>query len=266
MDNAQSGVGVQISIMPEFILANSIGKITYFDRNGKYLKEVNTHRSRGPYGRNFIPVEENFVAYDFVSEEQTFYVTVSLFDPELKKLKDLYRHPFFVQRGKKTNPEVWRPSVYYVSGNHIFLDTQDGSIEVYDPEGNKKLSIASTYPVVKETTERINAYWDFLKADPRFREHMQLFKDTLEFPNHLPLIRFYSLDQKYIYVLTNQQKGGESLFFVLDHAGKTVRKLWAPLLDKTPIEPYPYTIHNETLYQVVENPDTDEWELRIRKL
>lgn len=266
MDNAEAGVGVQISIRPGYILVNSIGKLTWFDRIGKYIKEVNTHKSRGPYGRNFIPIGNNFVAYDFVREEKTGYITISLFNMKLKKLKDLYRHPFFVQHGKKTNPEIWRPSVFFVLGDSIFLDTQEGAIEVYDPTGKRKLSIAPDYPLAKETTGRIEAYWDFLKADPRFRDHIHIFKDTLEFPKHLPLIRYYTIDQKYIYVLTNRQKEGQGWFFIIDHEGNIVRKLWAPLLDKTPIEPYPYTVHNGSLYQIVENPDTDEWELRIRKL
>ena len=266
MDNAEAGLGVQISIKSDFILANSIGKITYFDRNGKYVKEVNTHRSRGPYGSNFIPVGKNFVAYDFVYEGQTGYVTISLFGPDLSKIKDLYKHPFFVQRGKKTNPEIWRPTVYYVSGNQIFLDLQNGAIEIYNSQANNERSIKPQYPLVKESAGRVKAYLDFLKSDPRFRDQFHLIKDSLEFPRYLPLIRFFNLDKNYIYVLTNEQKEGKNRIYILDYNGKIIRSIWTPLQNKSPIEPYPYVICNETIYQIVENPDTDEWELHIRKL
>ena len=58
MDNAEIGIGVQVSVQPDYILVNSIGKISYFSRTGEYLREVNTHLARGPYGHNFTPIDK----------------------------------------------------------------------------------------------------------------------------------------------------------------------------------------------------------------
>ncbi len=265
-DNVEVGIGIQISVRSDYILVNSIGRLSYFSRDGKYLREINTHKGRGPYGNNFTPIGANFVAYDFVNQNNTRYVTIVLYNSKLEPIKELYRHLFFVQPGKKTNPEIWRPSVFYVKKDKIFIDHEDGSINIYDHQGQQVKRIKSQYPLVKETSTRINNYNEFLRTDPRFRHQWDFIKKTLEYPKHLPLIRYYSVDNNHIYVLTNQKEGKKSLIYILDHKGIVKQKAWLKLLDKSPIEPYPYTINKGRLYQIFENDDTEDWELHITKI
>ena len=266
MDNAEIGIGVQISVQPEYILANSIGRISYFSRSGEFIREMNTQLGRGPYGHNFTPVGDLFVGYGFRMEGQVRYVTINLYDRSIKKVKELYRHLFFVQPGKKSDPEIWRPSLFYVSRNRIVIDREDGIIDIFNQKGEKIRSITHPYPRVKETQTRIQDYLDFLKKDPRFREDFDFYKKMLEFPEYLPLIRFFSVDDERIYVLTNQKKAEKSQLLIFDYRGKILKKTWVKLAEKTPIEPYPYTIRDGILYQLKENLEEEEWELHIHKI
>jgi hypothetical protein len=266
MDNAEIGIGVQISVQPDYILANSIGRISYFSHDGKFIKEKMTQMGRGPYGHNFMPVGDLLVGYGFMMEEKTWYVCVHVYDQNFKPVKELCRHLFFVQPGKKTDPEKWRPTLFYVSKGRIILDRQDGTIDIFNRDGEKINSFTHSYPRIRETRSRIRDYLNFLKKDPRFRENFEYLRNTMEFPDYLPLIQYFTVDDNQIYVLTNQKRGAENQMFVFDYHGRLVKKIWFKLEEKTPIEPYPYTIDQGILYQIRENPETEIWELAVKRI
>jgi hypothetical protein len=266
MDNAEIGIGVQISVQPDYILANSIGRISYFTREGKFIKELTTQMSRGPYGHNLIPLGKWFVGYGFMMEGKTWYVCINLYDQNIKPVKELYRHLFFVQPGKKTDPEKWRPSLFYVSKGRIILDREDGTIDILDRQGKRIKSFTHPYPKISETRSRIDKYLNFLKTDPRFRENFEFLRNTLEFPDYLPLIQYFTVDDDHIYVLTQKKRGEDNQMFVFDYQGRLLKEIWIKLAEKTPIEPYPYTIDQGVLYQLKENLETESWELVVTEI
>ena len=266
MDNAEIGIGVQISVQPDYILANSIGRISYFTREGKYIKEKMTQMGRGPYGHNLIPLGELFVGYGFMMEGKTWHVCVNLYDQNIKPVKELYRHPFFVQPGKKTDPENWRPTLFYVSKGRIILDREDGTIDILNPQGENIRSFNHSYPRIRETRSRVDEYLNFLKTDPRFRENFEFLRNTLEFPDYLPLIQFFTVDDNQIYVITNQKRAEENQMFIFDYHGRLLKRIWIKLAEKTPIEPYPYAILDGILYQLRENLETEDWEVVVKPI
>jgi hypothetical protein len=59
---------------------------------------------------------------------------------------------------------------------------------------------------------------------------------------------------------------GKSEFYILDVKGKFLKKIMIPFEDAEFLQAYPYTISNEKCYQLIANPDTEEWELHINEV
>jgi hypothetical protein len=64
-----------------------------------------------------------------------------------------------------------------------------------------------------------------------------------------------------IYVHTFIEKDGKTGFLIFDTKGKFLEKQFLNVYLKKMLEPYPFTIKNGKLYQLVENIDEEEWEL-----
>jgi hypothetical protein len=67
-----------------------------------------------------------------------------------------------------------------------------------------------------------------------------------------------------IYVMTNKETVGKNEFIIFDLKGNVLKKLFIPV---APFEesmiPLFYTISNGKLYHLVDNEETEEWEVRI---
>ena len=96
-------------------------------------------------------------------------------------------------------------------------------------------------------------------------EHYNYVKKKVRFPEFFPAIKDLVVDSGHVYVTTYQRKQGKSEFFIFDLEGKLVKKTFLPL---KPLGNYfgvfffPYCIKNNYLYQLIENEDTEQWELQ----
>lgn len=265
-ENAENGIGVQISVQKDYILANSISRISWFNRDGIFLREKNTHMPRLPYGSNLVPLGNKFVGYGFINENNTRYNTINIYDENLKIQKELHRHPFFVQPGKKINLEVWRPSLYFVTGEEIIIDSGDGQFKIFNTSGEEVSSFEPILPKVKETAQRKEEYLEFLRKDPRFKYTFEQTKRMFTFPKYLPLIQTFTVDENTIYVITNKKEGGKNLLHLYDFKGNLIKQVKVGITEKTPMEPYPFAISKHVLYQLNENLEKEEWEIHITRL
>jgi hypothetical protein len=71
---------------------------------------------------------------------------------------------------------------------------------------------------------------------------------------------------KKLYVMTWRRKNQQNEFFIFDENLKLIRKSFLPLAYRNAILPAPFAIRNNKLYQLVENEDTEEWELHISEI
>jgi hypothetical protein len=70
-----------------------------------------------------------------------------------------------------------------------------------------------------------------------------------------------------IYVLTfKENKAEDDECMILDLKGKRLKRIFLPLKMSTPILPYPYMIHEGSLYQVVEDEEEEEWALHVTEI
>ena len=86
------------------------------------------------------------------------------------------------------------------------------------------------------------------------------------FPGEFPAIRDYYVADGRIYVLTYKEEDGKSEWLIFDLAGKFLKRLFLPYQYMTPVDGYPTAVKNETLYQLIESEEGEEWALHITDL
>lgn len=260
----ESGEGIKLEFKPENIIVISYGRISYFTRDGQFIKEA---RISNPRRFEFQELGSGFVGTELTVEKKGVFFTVNLFDKNLKKGKEIYRfkHPFY-PRSKPINPVFLRTSTYYVYREKIFYDDEDGIIHVLDSSGKELYSIRHRYERVKVKDIHRNRYLMFWKLD--LKPEYDAFKDRLRFPAAFPPIRnFHIIDNK-IYVITYKEKYNRCKMLVFDMGGKLLKEVFVSLVDINMLIPAQYnyyTIHEDKLYILWDNQETEEWELHVEK-
>jgi hypothetical protein len=98
---------------------------------------------------------------------------------------------------------------------------------------------------------------------PLFPVPHDIDRNLIKFPDYFPVIRDYRSSDDRLYIITYREKEEEKELFIVDFNVKLVKSTWLTIDEINPRELYPYTIENGKLYQLVENPDSEEWELHI---
>ena len=250
-----------IEVKPDYILVNSLNKVSFFTRDGDFLNEKINPTVLG--GSMFKPVGNQFVGYSIERENKTFYVVYSIFDSNLKKAKELYRMKWMVQPGQKR--KLFETFWYGTYDNNIFIAREDGfAIDVFDSAGEKIFSINQKYKNLKFTDFHKKKFLDFWKSS--YPETYEIRKTRTEFPKYFPAIKTCLVVDKKIYVQTYKEKDKKTEFFVFNIDGKLINKILIPVVRKNPREDYPFWINNQRLYQLVYDLDKYAWELHITEI
>ena len=252
----------RLEVQPDCIILNSVGKVSYFTKDGTFIKEMKT-LSPDLRIKSF---GNGFVGERMVSENNTLYNSVDIYDAALKKIAEVYRQEREVQvRGKGTKVFA-HPRPYYIWDGKLFIvKGTDFVIDVLDKSGKKQYAITHKYQKIKVTSDDKKRVMNHLETDPEIKLYLELIKPII-FPDYFPAIRNYHVTDGKVYVLTYKEEKGKSEWLVFDIKGKFLMKLLLPYKYKNPVDEYPAVIKNEKLYQLVENQDTEEWELHIIKI
>jgi len=252
---------------PNYIVVGSHMKMSYFTRKGKFVKEV---RSKSSSTANvYKPLGKKYVAYGFLREDKIAYNTINLFDADLKKIKEVVRWEAPFQPGKPFNPtdSDTAGGEFRVFANKIFfLLREEGDIDIFDDNGGKIKSIKYDYERVPITQKDKQEYRKFYQTDPRYRQFYNTFEKFMKFPNYFPATREQVVADDRIYVLTNKKIEGKSEFVLFSIKGEFLKKIPVPFENANPREPYPFTIKNQKLFQLIDNINTEEWELHIHSI
>lgn len=252
---------VHICLQPGQILVNSMGRISYFTRDGKYLKEIQTGAQLGVYQ----PLGNDFVGAGMAQEDKTNYITVNIYDASFKKKVELYRTEMVFQMGKDIDPFAITSIVPHVYDNKVFIKDK-GDIHVFDSSGKKQYSITYQYDKIKVTKPDRENVHSWYKANPMTKDFYPIIKERLKFPDYFPDIRFYTVANQKVYVLTYKKSDGKSEFVIFDVKGKFLKKIMLPFGERDKFFFSPYIIKKDTLYQLIENDEIEEWELHITKI
>jgi hypothetical protein len=245
----------------DHLLINSAGKISYFTKDGDFIKEMKS--PTGFFSVRFYPLGNGFVGRGSARENGILFVTINFFDSHLKKGKELYRMKAALQPAGKI--ELLKQAFIYQSyDNKVYVAGKKGFIiDVLDHTGKLLVSINQKYERRKFTADDEKKARDALRL--LYKQQYEELKHRLAFPDYFPEIGDFSVTDNKIYVSTWKVENGSNEWFIFDLQGKLLKRLFIPIVFMMPLEPYPYTIKNGKLYQLIEN-ENEQWELHASEI
>lgn len=98
------------------------------------------------------------------------------------------------------------------------------------------------------------------------KDQYEQFLKPVTFPDYLPAVQScFCVDNK-IYVMSWKRENEKNEFLIYDMGGKFLKKIDIPIKYQSVIYPYPLTIRNDKLYQLVEDIDEEEWNLYVEEI
>jgi hypothetical protein len=247
------GGQVELAVQSGNIIVSSDHRVSYFDMDGKYIKERNFKLG------DVNPIGKNFVGRKEIMENGKRYTLVVLYNSDMEEIKVLFRFENIVQEG---GPIILgKPQLEFtVTKNRVFIFAEkDFIIRVFDENGNKISTIRRDYQL-KEINETDKKKWhDELRL--RYSFYPQI-KDRIEFTTHYPAVNnvVYDDTQKKIYAITGKKENKKTECFIFDHKGKFLKRTLLELKSGK------YTFHQGKLYQLVENDENENCELHISEI
>jgi len=251
-----------VNITDKYIVVNSFGKVSHFDKKGKLVRE---EKAKGGYIFYIMPLGQYLVGQGGIQENNNRFRTVNIYDKQLNKIKEVCRVIDDFKGPGRGYDVLEKRFRHQTLGERLYVSKErDFIINIYNIEGKMVSSIKLEYDLVALTQKDRENITGYLQNSNRTKAFFPLFK-PLRFSSHFPAImNLYTANEK-IYVMTWKRKEQKTEFFIFDKKGQLIKKTFISLAFQNPIEPSPFTIRNDQIYQLVENEETDEWELHINK-
>lgn len=241
------------------LLISSQLKVSFFSKNGEYIKEK---RTSGFYTSFFRPIRDKFAGTRIIRDNNLTYFTVTYYDKNFMLGKELFRQLHFIQQGQKMNP-IGRIPIYFIQNDRVFIADSSGTLHVFDYSGAKLKTISPQYKPLKLTPEHKSQILHFYKNDPNVKQFWSFFKDKLAFPEYFPNIRFATASDGIIYIQTWHVKNNKSEFLLFGVDGEFIKKTDVQLPDVSIMTQNLYAPHKGRIYQFNENMSEEQWELHI---
>jgi hypothetical protein len=250
---------VDVYLQSNSIIVNCYDLVHFFSRDGNYIKTLKTVRPH----IFFKPFGDGFVGQSRVYEEKTGYNAINIYDSNLQMVKEIHRMKHMYQKGKTF--VLTSPVQYHPYKDRIFVPGKDQKfiIDVYDKDGKHLFAIEREYKRIKVTEVHREDVLDTYRKHSTYKAYFDIIKKELQFPEFLTAIREINVSDNKVYVLTYKLENDKSEFFIYDTDGKFIKKMMMPFKQRSITTVYPYTVKNEKLYQLIENEETEKWELHV---
>ena len=265
LDRAGGNNQVGIFFKDNQLLVNSFGRMSYFTRDGEYVKEI---KIPGTVGRWFGALKDKFIGRKFSRDKnQVKYHLILMYDSNFKLIKEVYRHehPLNLRLNKKFNPLTIDQADFKICDNKIFvIDSQRSRIIIYDEKGEKMLTIIPDVKRVEFTKIDKEELIEDFKFSPMWTRLYSARKSLFQFPDFYPPIRNFYLDalDKRIYVQSNYSNTrGKIEYLIFDFKGKLIKRTMLPFKIESRSKFY-----NGKLYQLLLNEETEEFELHVEEI
>ncbi|MCK4890840.1 MAG: hypothetical protein KAS97_12975, partial [Candidatus Aminicenantes bacterium] len=249
-----------ITPLKDKLLINSMSKLSYFTKDGEYIREIKT---KGGFAFLYQPLGDKYIGRGVSNKDNTRYVSINLYDKDLNKIKTLLNQEDDNQFAKGSL-KILNSSLNYMTFNDklYLVNGSDFEIKVYDSSAKEIMTIKRDYKREKFTEENKQAVFDVIKNSPQQRQYFDVIKKMAVFPKEWPAIASVFERDNIIYVSTFKSSDKTKYeFFLFDSNGKFIHSMYIPLKFQTALQPYPMSIKNGKLYQLIENEDEEEWEL-----
>ncbi len=257
----------RVILNKEYIFRYIQGKNIYYSRDGKFQKEFKTRGIRNLF---FYPIGKKFVNQQSVrkngNEDSSNEISLFTFSPDegMKFEKLLY---WF-----KYKPITWkgarRPYRFFYDNHEVVIfedkifigDSMRGLfVQCFDKDGKN----ISQVKLEIEKTKFPDWYENDLKIQLKNNGQWDLFNNQFYFehPDYYPDFYQFFVGKNKIYFLTFVRKGDQREVVITDWHGKLIKKSYIPWVH------FPYernfTIFEDKFYWLVDNQDTEEWELHV---
>lgn len=251
--------GIGLIVKDNMLEINSQGRISLFKKDGAFIKEI----KQKIQGKSYL-VGDIFLSHGWVRSQKDHYFTLELYTQSFKIIKEIQRVDCPVVMNKKwlfysqfIMPRIYKDNIYITGGKGLEIDG-------FNRQGDKILSINHDYEKLDVTETHKKNFLEWMKTDKQQAAIYMIFKSHFQFPEYFPGIRNFVVVDDRIYIETYKKKDGkESEFVIFTIDGKYLKTRYLPLVERNPEAPYPYTVKNGKLYQLVENIDAEGWELHI---
>lgn len=255
----QAGEGAIVFPEKDFLIINSIGKVSFYTKNGVFKSENNVLAQRASLfskaGNNYVGLSNTMD-----SKTQSMAFAVCLYDSKFSKIKDLKIIPF-MKGGRFHFPML--PPAIGVTGGKIIVPGADNRflVEILNPDGSKAATISRDYSPLKVSDQYKEKVYETFKTMPATKQAFDQIKAMITFSSEFPPFMTIIPADNLVYIWTYNQKNNLEEFFIYDLKGKLVKQVFLPVYYLYGIRPNAYAIKNNTFYQVVENTDDESWEL-----
>jgi len=241
-------------------------KVSIFTPDGKLVEEFRfpmTVYNVGVVGENLIGEGSHF---DRDSRKASSTITV--FDRKYNVLTEIVKRDgggwVAVGRPGRTSKQDRKMIYDYfecgVYGDRVYIaDSEKGFfIEIFDSMGKKLYEINKPYTKKKVTGEFKKRIMNLEKAHPKWETNRKRYNYI--FPEYFPAFRNVFIVEEKIYVETYETRGNEKEIIIMDLKGNTLKRIffdrpWGPL-----------SIRDGYWYYLVENEDTDTYEVHRKKI
>jgi hypothetical protein len=256
--------GIFPNVQTENIIVNSFGKLSWFTKNGKFIKEFKTptYRLAG-----IQPLGKNFVALTLLRENQKDWFALNLYDDRFNKLKEIHRAEQVWEEGKGLRLFQY-PLLYRVYDNKFFITMEkDFIIKVVDTEVNELYTVKHNAKPLEITEQDKKETIHFFKTARNVKGLYEMLK-PLRFPKYYPAIQDFYVTGNKIYVITYKtaEQKTKTQCLIFDINGKFLKSVFIPLKIDRPQPPYLHLIHEGFFYRLEENMNANQWWIHVTEI
>jgi hypothetical protein len=256
---------INIGIGPQYIVVGSEKRVTFYSTGGAFIKEK---PMADGMAFNWQATGNRWTAMRYSPKGITPHFTYAIFAGDGQKMKEFFSCP--IPHYKKDNMVLWSKLSYAaianfsILDNHIVIaDAQDFKFTIYDFDGNRYKTVSREYEKRNLTEADKIAAEAAWQDNPYIKKNWQTLKKIIRIPQRFPAIKQLKAIKNTLWVQTYKKKNNKTEIIRFNIHDNQSRHYFLPLQYKNIIDPYPYTIHNKTLYQVVEDEENETWTLII---
>lgn len=262
------GQGGMVFPQKDSLVVNSQGKVSYWTKDGKFIREMKAPPGMTQGAPMVQPVGKNYVGLSAHIDQKNaaFSAAVTLYDANMNKIKVLHTIPFM--KNSKMQFPITIPFIYVHSDKIVGTggDKFSFNMSIYDDIGNLTTEITREYKPLKVHAGYKDEVYEMYKKNPDTKNYFDLVKQVIEFGHRFPPIQGFFLADNTIYIQTYKKENGKYEFFIYSIDGKFIKQVYLPVDYMWGILPYPMAVKNNTLFQLLENEDEEVWELHATKI
>ncbi len=241
----------------DYILVNSQGKISFFKKNGQFIREHKTsiNSSLG----NYFPLDKGYVGGVLSVENRKLFSSVMFFDQQMNKGKTITKFPAGMP-GKLDIFGMIRAVMFYVHKDRVYALNTEGQVSIYDANGREIHKL----PLLKEKTKFTSAHETEIRKLMKKEMGVQQYevaKNFFTFPKYFPELMTLFVEKGRVYLITFQRDQANYTTFIYSTEGKRIKQTTLHLKLRDGIRPYPFFIKDASLYQLIEDEETETWML-----